>query len=327
VGLQFHVEELLAVRKVVLPGALLQLFVSTAAGAFVAHQAGWGTGACVIFGLALSVASTVVAIRMLSDSDALQTKAGSAAIGWLVIEDLLTVLVLVLLPIFAARDTDSGLGSTLLAVGIALVKVGVLVGFTLMAGRYLIPTLLGFVSRMKSRELFTLTVLVLALGVAIGSATLFGVSMALGAFLAGMVVGQSEFSSRAAADALPMRDAFAELRANAGLIAGALAVILVVTPLVTLGASRMFGAPRRTALTLAVSLAQIGEFSFILAAMGLQLGLLPARGTQCLVAASILSITVNPLLFKLLKPDVKAQWAARSPRCFAKTPSSPRSSS
>ncbi len=324
VGLQFHVKELLAVRRVAVPGALVQVAVSCTAGALVAGWAGWSVGASVVFGLAISVASTVVTIRMLSDSEALHTPAGHTAVGWLVIEDILTVLVLVLLPIVAGRGAGGSGWDTALAIGLALLKVGGLVAFTLVVGQRLIPVVLRFVSRLRSRELFTLTVLVIALGIAIGSAKLFGVSMALGAFLAGMVVGQSEFSARAASDALPMRDAFAvlffvamgmlldpgQLLPNAGLIGGSLAVILVVTPLVTLLVARLLGAPHRTALTLALGLAQIGEFSFILATMGRQLGVLPERATQCLVAASIVTITLNPLLFRLMKPGVDVAPAA-----------------
>jgi CPA2 family monovalent cation:H+ antiporter-2 len=321
VGLKFDIHELLAVRKVVAPGALVQILISTGCGVALVHQVGWPLGAAVVFGLAISVASTVVATRMLSDSDALQTPGGRAAIGWLVLEDLFTVLVLVLLPIVAGHNSEARLGGTLVAIALALLKVAALVGFTLLGGGWLIPVILRFVSRLGSRELFSLTVLALALGIAIGSVTLFGVSMALGAFLAGMVVGQSEFGGRAASDALPMRDAFAvlffvsmgmlldpaKLLGNGWLILGSLAIILIVTPLVTFGITRLLGGPRRTGLTLAVSLAQIGEFSFILATMGRQLGLLPEPATQVLVAASILSITVNPLMFGLLKSDASSK--------------------
>ena len=210
VGLQFHLTELLAVRRVALPGAVGQICVATGLGTVVALVFGWDWGAGIVFGLALSVASTVVLLRVLADHRALHTPTGHIAVGWLVVEDLCTVLVLVLLPaVFGG--SSAGLGPLLLALGVAALKLTVLVGFTLLVGGRLIPWLLERVATTRSRELFTLTILVLALGIAVGSAMLFGVSMALGAFLAGMVVGRSDFSLRAASEALPMRDAFAVL--------------------------------------------------------------------------------------------------------------------
>jgi monovalent cation:H+ antiporter-2, CPA2 family len=285
----------------------------------VAHAAGWGPGAGVVFGLATSVASTVVLLRVLSDYDALHTPAGHVAVGWLVVEDLFTVLVLVMLPVLAGGSAGGGPGDIVLSIGSAALKITALAAFTLVAGQRLIPKLLGYVAKTRSRELFTLTVLVLALGIAVGSAKLFGASMALGAFLAGTVVGQSEFSSRAASEALPMRDAFAvlffvsvgmlfdpsQLAANAGLIAGTLAVVLVGKPLAALVVVLALRHPVKTAVSVAVALAQIGEFSFIVAALGRQLGVLPERATQALVAASILSITLNPLLFRLVEPAAR----------------------
>ena len=210
VGLQFHLTELLAVRRVALPGAVGQICVVTGLGTGVALVFGWDWGAGIVFGLALSVASTVVLLRVLADHRALHTPTGHIAVGWLVVEDLCTVLVLVLLPgVFGG--SSAGLGPLLLALGVAALKLTVLVGFTLLVGGRLIPWLLERVAATRSRELFTLTILVLALGIAVGSAMLFGVSMALGAFLAGLVVGRSDFSLRAASEALPMRDAFAVL--------------------------------------------------------------------------------------------------------------------
>ena len=210
VGLQFHLTELLAVRRVALPGAVGQICVATGLGTVVALVFGWDWGAGIVFGLALSVASTVVLLRVLADHRALHTPTGHIAVGWLVVEDLCTVLVLVLLPaVFGG--SSAGLGPLLLALGVAALKLTVLVGFTLLVGGRLIPWLLERVATTRSRELFTLIILVLALGIAVGSAMLFGVSMALGAFLAGMVVGRSDFSLRAASEALPMRDAFAVL--------------------------------------------------------------------------------------------------------------------
>ncbi|MGL5095186.1 MAG: cation:proton antiporter, partial [Planctomycetia bacterium] len=208
VGLHFHLDDLLAVRRVAVPGAVFQSLAATGLGAVVAWAVGWGWTAGVVFGLALSVASTVVLTRVLADHNDLHTAVGHIAVGWLVVEDLFTVFALVLLPVFV---TGSGPLGLLLAVGVALVKIAVLVALAVPVGGVVLPWLLARAAETRSRELFTLTVLVVALGVAVGSAELFGVSMALGAFLAGMVVGRSEFSLRAATDALPLRDAFAVL--------------------------------------------------------------------------------------------------------------------
>ena len=320
VGLQFHLKELLAVRRVALPGAIAQIAVATGLGVLVARSAGWSLGAGVVFGLAVSVASTVVLLRVLSDHDALHTPSGHVAVGWLVVEDVFTVLVLVMLPIVTDERADGGSLDVLLSVGAAALKIAALVAFALLIGPRALPALLGYVAKTRSRELFTLTVLVLALGIAVGSAKLFGASMALGAFLAGMVVGQSEFSSRAASEALPMRDAFAvlffvsvgmlfdpmQLVANLGLTAGTLAVILVGKPLAALLVVLILRYPAKTAVAVAVALAQIGEFSFIVGTLGRQLGVLPDRAMQALVAASIASITLNPLLFRLVEPA--ARW-------------------
>jgi CPA2 family monovalent cation:H+ antiporter-2 len=312
VGLHFQVEELLAVRAIALPGALLQIAATTAAGALVARWFGWSFGAGVVFGLAIAVASTVVLLRVLTDQDALRTRPGHVAVGWLLVEDIFTVLVLVVLPIVAGGAPSRGPTSLRLSAGGSVLKIAALVGFTWVVGRRVIPAVLAYVARTRSRELFTLTVLAIALGIAVGSAELFGASMALGAFLAGLVIGQSQFSSRAATEALPMRDAFAVLffvsmgmlldpwrvPANAKLIAAALALILVVKPLTTLAVALLLGAGLETAVTVAVALSQIGEFSFILAALGRRLGLLPEEATQALVAASIVSITLSPVLFR-----------------------------
>jgi len=311
VGLQFHVKELLAVRAVAVPGALVQIAAATSLGALVGRWAGWSWAAAVVFGLAISVASTVVLTRVLSDNRELHTPSGHLAVGWLVLEDVFTVLVLVLLPALVGPAAGSDLGGVALALGLAVLKLGALLAFTIVVGRRAIPALLGFVARTGSRELFTLTVLVLALGIAVGSAMLFGASMALGAFLGGMVVGQSDFSSRAASEALPMRDAFAvlffvsvgmlldpaALAANWRLAAGTLAVVLIGKPLAALAVVLLLRRPARTAVAVAVALAQIGEFSFILAALGRQLGVLPDEAAQVLVVTAIVSITLNPPLF------------------------------
>lgn len=315
VGLHFHFKELLAVRRVAVPGAVGQSLVATLLGCvmLVGFRHTWSAG--LIFGLAISVASTVVLLRVLSDNNDLHTPTGHIAVGWLVVEDLFTVLVLVLLPVvFHAEGTGSQ--SILLALGGSIVKLGLMVGFIIFAGGQLIPWLLGRVAETRSRELFTLTILVIALGIAVGAAKLFGVSMALGAFLAGMVVGRSDFSSRAAAEALPMRDAFAvlffvsvgmrfspsEMLATPGLVLATLAIILIGKPLAALAIVVGLGYPLRTALAVAMALAQIGEFSFILADLGLQLHVLSREATNALVAAAIVSISLNPLLYRLIDP-------------------------
>ena len=210
VGLQFHFEELLAVRRIAIPGAVVQSLAATVLGAVVIHWLGWGWTAGVVYGLAISVASTVVLVRVLSDNGDLHTPTGHIAVGWLVMEDLFTVVVLVLLPLVFGSQASSP-GGVAVELLLALLKIAALVAFTFLVGGRVIPWLLGHVAATRSRELFTLTILVVALGIAVGSAMVFGVSMALGAFLAGMVVGRSDFSLRAASEALPMRDAFAVL--------------------------------------------------------------------------------------------------------------------
>jgi CPA2 family monovalent cation:H+ antiporter-2 len=321
VGLQFHLEELLAVRRVAVPGAIAQSAVATMLGAVVAHLFGWNWSAAIVFGIALAVASTVVLIRILSDNRELHTPTGHIAVGWLVVEDLFTVLVLVVLPtVFAASDSPatswrrgfSPAAALALTVGITILKVAGLAVFTLAIGGRVIPWLLDRIARTRSRELFTLTVLVIALGIAVGSAVIFGVSMALGAFLAGMVVGRSDYSLRAASEALPMRDAFAVLffvsvgmlldprylLEAPGLIAAALAVVVIGKPLVAIAVVRLMRYPMRVALAIGVALAQIGEFSFILGSLGRDLGILSANAMNTLVAVAIASIVINPVLYR-----------------------------
>ena len=315
VGLQFHLEELLAVGRVAVPGALGGSLAATLLGTLIGVSCGWGWPASIGFGLAISVSSTVVLMRVLADSGDLHTPTGHIAVGWLVAEDLLAVLVLVLLPPVFGRS-GGGAGGLAVAVVLAVVKVVAMVGLTYFGGRRVIPWLLAQAAATRSRELFTLTVLVVVLGIAVGSAKLFGVSMALGAFLAGMVVGRSEFSLRAATEALPMRDAFAvlffvsvgmlfdpyHLLRSPGLVAGTLAVIMLGKPMAALTIVRLLGYPLRTAAAVAVALAQIGEFSFILAAAGKHLGILDDRAVNTLVAGSIITITLNPLLYRLARP-------------------------
>ncbi len=320
VGLHFSPRELAAVRRVAVPGALAQSLVATLAGAGIGLAWGWGLGAGIVLGLAVSVASTVVLIRALEDHDLLASSAGRTAIGWLIVEDLLTVVILVVLPaaagILGGTAAAEGGHSVGFVLGATLLKVGLLVAVVLVAGRRVVPWLLDRVASLGSRELFTLGVLGIALGIAVGSAWAAGVSMALGAFLAGMAVGQSDLSHRAAADSIPLRDAFAvlffvsvgmlfdpKLVVEApGLLLATLGVILVVKPLVAIVLVLAFGRPLRTALTIGIALAQVGEFSFILTQVGSELGLLPQAGHDAVLAGALVSITLNPMLFRLIGP-------------------------
>ena len=325
VGLHFHVRELVAVKGIAVPGALVQSAVATVLGALVGRLVGWDWPTAVIFGGATSVASTVVLIRVLSDNHDLHTRAGHIAVGWLVVEDLLTVVALVLLP--TLLNAQSGPVGAATALGLAALKIGLLVGLLVIVGGRVIPWTLEQVAATRSRELFTLAVLVIALGIAVVSAKLFGVSMALGAFLAGMIVGRSDFSLRAASEALPMRDAFAvlffvsvgmlfdprTLLEAPGLIAATLGIVLVAKPLAALAIALVRGYPLRIALPVATSLAQIGEFSFMLAAVARELGAMPDRAVDALVAAAIASITLNPLLYRaarLLEPLLARRFAS-----------------
>ncbi len=321
VGLQFHLDELLAVRRVAVPGALVQSTVATLLGAVLAHWLGWSWPAGFVFGMALAVASTVVLVRVLSDHHDLHTTAGHVAVGWLVVEDLITVVALVLLPAFFG-GAAAPLWSTLIG---TTVKVAALVAFTAFVGARLIPLALDYVARTRSRELFTLTVLAIALSIAVGAALIFSVSMALGAFLAGMVVGRSEYSSRAAAEALPMRDAFAVLffvsvgmlldpRAvieHPSLVAGALVIVLIAKPVAAFAIVWLLRYPFGVSLTVAVALAQIGEFSFMLATIARDLGVFTAEATNAMVAASIVSIVLNPMLYRAI-PRLE-RWVAARP--------------
>lgn len=322
VGLHFHLDELLAVRRIAIPGAVGQSAVATALGVAVALVLGWGWAAGVVYGLALSVASTVVLTRVLADNNHLHTPTGHIAVGWLVVEDLFTVIVLVLLPVLFGDG-----GNVFVALGLTALKIGALMAVAVPIGAKVLPWLLARVAATKSRELFTLTVLVIALGIAVGSAKLFDVSMALGAFLAGMIVGRSEFSLRAATDALPMRDAFAVLffvsvgmllnpqflMNSPGSTLATLAVVMIAKPAIALVIVLARGYPVRTALAVAVVLGQIGEFSFILAAVGSKLKVLPEDGgaTNALVVAAIISISLNPLLYRAVGPVER--WLQRRP--------------
>lgn len=327
VGLHFQFKELLAVRRIALFGAIGQSTVATLLGCLVAYGFGWGWSAGLVFGMAISVASTVVLLRVLSDHNDLHTPTGHIAIGWLVVEDLITVFVLVLLPVIF-RPGPEGSASVAQAIIWSSVKIGLLIAFVIYGGGKALPWLLGKIAATRSRELFTLTVLVLALGIAVSAAILFGVSMALGAFLAGMVVGRSDFSSRAASEALPMRDAFAVLffvsvgmlfhpsfvLQAPGLVAATLGIIILGKPMAALAIVLLLGYPLRVALSVAAALAQIGEFSFILAAMGRDLNILHQDATSALIAASIVSISLNPILYGLI--DRFEERAKRSPRLW-----------
>jgi len=322
VGLHFSPQDLMAVRGIAVPGAIFQIAAATALGAVIAHLWGWSWGSGIVFGLCLSVASTVVLLRALEDRGTVDSSEGKIAVGWLIVEDLLTVLVLVLLPSLAgilggtaaaSAAPGSGLAA---AIGLTLAKVAAFLVLMFVVGRRVVPWLLERVARTGSRELFTLAVLATALGVAVGAAALFGVSFALGAFFAGVVISESDLSHKAAADALPLQDAFAVLFFVAVgmlfdptiLVRKPLQVLAVVF-VVMIGKSvaafvivRVFRHPLHTSLTISASLAQIGEFSFILAAMGVSLGLLPQSGQSLIVAGALLSITLNALIFQAIAP-------------------------
>jgi CPA2 family monovalent cation:H+ antiporter-2 len=309
VGLHFSLKDLLAVRSIAIPGAIGQSTAATLACTGLAVASGWTWQAGLILGVAVSVASTVVLLRALLDHGSLETPEGHAAVGWLVVEDIITVLLLVLLPPLAAGGGGSSLWQT---IGVAMLKLAVLTAIVLLPGARFVPWLLLRVARLRSRELFTLAVLVIAICVATVSYVAFGASMALGAFLGGMVVGQSKVSDQAAADVLPMRNMFAVLFFVAVgmlfdyrtlldsplLTLGVLAIILVVKPLAALVIVILGGHSLKTALTVAGGLAQIGEFSFIVGDMARTLGLMPGTGSNVLIAGAIVSISLNPLIFR-----------------------------
>jgi CPA2 family monovalent cation:H+ antiporter-2 len=335
VGLHFRLGDLLAVRSLALPGAVGQSAVATAGMAALAVALGWSWPHGIVLGLATAVASTVVLLRVLMDNHRLETPAGHVAVGWLVVEDVMTVLVLVMLPTFAAAfEGGTDVETVFATAGLAVLKLGVLAALVMLGGSRIVPWLLNEVARLRSRELFTLTVLVLALAIATLSYLVFGASMALGAFLAGMVVGQSKLSHQAAADALPLRDAFAvlffvsvgmlfdfwALWDHMGLVLAVLGVVMIVKPLVAFAIVMLIRPSLSTALLVSVALAQIGEFSFILAKSASDFGLMPEAGTQALVAGAIVSITLNPLVFgwaMALEPRLAAipifrRWVARA---------------
>lgn len=312
VGLHFHLEDLLAVRRIAVPGAVAQIAAATGLGALIALYFGWNISAAIVYGLCLSVASTVVLTRILVDNGQLHTPTGHVAVGWLIVEDLFTVLVLVVLPLLFAQEA-AGL-ELIKAFGILALKLIGLAVVTALLGAKVVPWVFSKVAETSSKELFTLTVLVTALGIAVASSVLFDVSMALGAFLAGMVVGKSEFSLRAASEALPLRDAFAvlffvsvgmlldpvALLQQWDLIALTLLAVVVGKTIAAFSLVVLLGYPISVALGVSFALAQIGEFSFILAYLAKQLKILDDQAINALVATAIVSITINPMLFRLI---------------------------
>ena len=321
VGLHFSLADLLAVRRVALPGAVVQMGAATAMGAGLAWAWGWGLAGALVFGLALSVASTVVLLRALESRELLHSGNGRIAVGWLVVEDLVMVLALVMLPVLAQREV--GTAQLVESMLTTLLAVSAFVAVMLVAGRRLLPWLLWQVNRTGSRELFTLSTVAAAIGLAVGAAALFGVSVALGAFFAGLVLRESSFSERAAHESLPLRDAFAVLFFVAvGMlfdprllwqqplqVLGTVGIILIGKSVAAAALVLLLRYPLNTALTVAVSLAQIGEFSFILIGLALTLGLVPAEASSLVVAGAIVSIALNPLLFSLIEPV--RRWALK----------------
>jgi CPA2 family monovalent cation:H+ antiporter-2 len=334
VGLHFSLKDLLSVRAIAIPGAVVQISSATLLGMGLAWLMGWSIAAGIVFGLALSVASTVVLLRALQERRLVETERGHIAVGWLIVEDLAMVLTLVLLPAFAdaMSSASADVESIVLSIGLTLAKVVAFVAIMLIVGRRVIPWILHYVAHTGSRELFRLAVLAIALGAAFGAAELFGVSFALGAFFAGMVLSESELSHQAASESLPLRDAFAVLFfVSVGMlfdpkilidaflpVLATFLIIVVGKSLAAFAIVRLFKHPGSTALTIAASLAQIGEFSFILAGLGVDLKLLPEQGRDLVLAGAILSILVNPFLFTLLdrwfakkeKPKAEAAAAA-----------------
>lgn len=319
VGLHFHFKELLAVKRIAIPGAIVQSAFATVLAVVIMSFWGWSWQEGVVFGMAIAVASTVVLTRILVDNNHLHTPVGHIAIGWLVVEDLFTVFVLVLLPAIFGNPGAAGenaSGGLVWAMVWTTVKICALVAFTFIVGGWAIPRMLVYIARTGSRELFTLAILVIALGIAVGAAKLFGVSMELGAFLAGMVVARSEFSTRAATDALPMKDAFAVLffvsvgmlfdfqamLESPGLILATIGIVIIGKPLAAIVITLMLRYPLRTALSVGAVLAQIGEFSFIVGTLGRNLGVVSENAFNALVATAIVSITLAPLFYRSVGP-------------------------
>ncbi len=317
VGLHFSLKDLMSVARIAVPGAVGQIAVATAMGAGLAWALGWSHLAGFVFGLSLSVASTVVLIRALQDRHILETQRGRIAVGWLVVEDLAMVLALVLLPALATVTAGDGVPASRIVfyLLVTVAKVSVFVAIMLLVGRRVIPWLMHHTAHTGSRELFRLAVYAIALGVAYGAAQMFGVSFALGAFFAGMVMGESDLSQRATEEAMPLRDAFAVLFfVSVGMLLNPMVFVeaplpvLATVGIIVLGKSvaaylivRVFGHTNSTALTVAASLAQIGEFSFILIGLGLELDMVPKEARDLVLAGAIISIVLNPLAFILME--------------------------
>lgn len=351
VGLHFSLKELLAVWPIAVPGAIGRIIVATLMGMGLAWLFGWGPGAGLVFGLALAVASTVVLVRTLQERRVADTERGHIAVGWLIVEDLVTILALVLLPALAPAAAGQSVEAILATAAITLAKVAAFIAIMLVAGRRVIPWIMHHAAHTGSRELFRLAVYAVALGVAFVASELFGVSFALGAFLAGMVMGESQLSQRAAEEALPLRDAFAVLffisvgmLFNPAVVVTQPLALLATLGIVILGKSavayaiiRAFRHPKGTALSIAASLAQIGEFSFVLVGLGTDLQVLPPEGRDLVLAAAILSILINPILFALAErlrmawqrpvaaehPPAVAEAAAAAPPAPAHPPEEP----
>jgi CPA2 family monovalent cation:H+ antiporter-2 len=323
VGLHFSTADLLAVKWIAIPGAVGQILVATAIGAAIAATWGWSLGGGFILGLALSVASTVVVLRALEERGAVATANGRIAVAWLVVEDLAMVLALVLLPALAGLagghvdpGTDQSLGHLLLLVGITLGKIAAFLVLVAVAGPRAVPWVLRQAARTGSHELFTLAVLAVAIGIAYAASVLFGVSFALGAFCAGVVLSNSDLSHRAAEESLPLQHAFAVIFfVSVGMlfdpgilvrhpleVASVLFVIIIGKSIAAFAIVQMLGYPVGTALTVSACLAQIGEFSFILAGLGISMGLLPVEGRDLILAGALLSVTINPLAFAAIAP-------------------------
>lgn len=333
VGLHFSLRDLLSVKNIAVPGAVIQIAVATAMGLGLALYLGWPVAAGLVFGLALSVASTVVLLRALQARNLIETERGRIAVGWLIVEDLAMIIALVLLPPIAGMleggPGGGWSGSLSTAIALTVLKVGGFLAFMLIVARRVIPAVLHWTAHTGSRELFRLAVLSIALGVALGAAYVFDVSLALGAFFAGMILGETQLSRRAAEETLPLRDAFAVLFfvsvgmlfdpavvvEQPGPVLATVAIIVVGKSLAAYAIVRAFGHDNQIALTVAGSLAQIGEFSFILAGLGMQLGILPPEGRDLILAGAIFSILFNPLIFTLAAGrlgDVKRQDEARA---------------
>jgi monovalent cation:H+ antiporter-2, CPA2 family len=343
VGLHFSLEDLLSVRAIAIPGAIAQIVCATLLGVGLAAWMGWSVKAGVVFGLALSVASTVVLLRALQERRLIETERGRIAVGWLIVEDMAMVLALVLLPAFAGLfggESGASAASIATALGITVAKLVAFIAVMLIVGKRVIPWILHYMAHTGSRELFRLSVFVIALGTAFAAAELFGVSFALGAFFAGMILSESALSQQAAQETLPLRDAFAVLffvsvgmLFNPSIVVTApipviatLLIILVGKSIAAFGIVRAFGYSTATALTISASLAQIGEFSFILAGLGVGLALLPQEGRDLILVGAIISILLNPLLFNAIDRMLHKKEPADQSAATAEESNTPRES-